>query len=65
MNNLTNVTVKLYGSDLQVNFLDGSLAFWDEQNYMKLYNMAYLTFHAPSEHTFDGYNYDLEMQVVY
>jgi hypothetical protein len=48
-----------YTHDL--NFVNGSLAFWDEHHDVNLYNFVDLKVHSPSEHTFDGDNYDLEI----
>ena len=38
-----------------ITFADGSTNFYPTQ----------LQFHAPSEHTVNGFNYDLEMQIVH
>lgn len=62
---LSNTSVSNLLDTIQVDYKDGTLAFWDETNYMKLYNMLQLHVHAPSEHTFDGHNYDLEVHVVF
>ena len=64
-NPMSSTTVNNLIKTVQVDFKDASIAFWDETNYMKLYNMLQLHVHAPSEHTFDGQNYDLEVHVVF
>lgn len=43
----------------------GYLSLIDEKHYYKLFDMLQFHFHSPSEHTFDGRHYDLEMHVVH
>lgn len=48
------------------NFIDaGKLAFLDSQNKMNYFQMVNLHVHSPSEHTFDGKNFDLELHLVH
>lgn len=44
---------------------DGALAFWDESYDLRVYKVLQLHFHAPSEHTFNGKHYDVEMHIVH
>ncbi len=37
----------------------------DENNQTALFNLNEIDFHAPSEHTFDELNYDLELQFIH
>ena len=52
-------------STLKVSFDQGAFALFDNWDQLRIYKPEYLTFHAPSEHTFDGKNYELEMQIYH
>lgn len=41
------------------------MAFWVNETDLAMYRMVEMHIHAPSEHTFDGVNYDLELQITY
>ena len=43
----------------------GDIIFWDQNNKSEEYNVLQFHFHSPSEHTFDGDHYDLEMHIVH
>ncbi len=64
---LANLTVVDMGTTFQVNFVTGtgSLAFWDENDSLKLYKLVQMHIHAPSEHTFNGEHYDVELHLVH
>ena len=64
---LVNLTVVDMGTTFQVNFVTGtgSLAFWDENEVLKIYKLVQMHFHAPSEHTFNGVHYDMELHLVH
>lgn len=62
---MVNVTVTDLGTTYQVGFKEGTLAFWDKHNEMKLFNVLQFHVHAPSEHTIDGKNYDIELHIVH
>lgn len=51
------ISFPLKGGEIQLNFIDGQTA--------NLYEAVEVRFHAPSEHTYLGQNYDLEMQVYH
>ncbi len=62
---MKSVSINDLGSTYQVGYKDGSLAFWDEEGELGLYNILQFHVHAPSEHTFDGEHYDLELHIVH
>lgn len=62
---MANVTVKDLITTYQVPFTDGSIAFWDENDQLETFQILQFHVHAPSEHTFDGKNYDLEVHFVH
>ena len=63
---LVNATVTDLGTTWQVNFKTGSLAFWTENHdEVKLFNVLQFHMHSPSEHTFDGDHYDMELHIVH
>ena len=65
MSDMKSVQVQDLISTIQVPYDDGSLAFWDEEGELHLFNILQFHFHSPSEHTFDHENYDLELHVVH
>ena len=62
---LVNATVTDLTTTWQLNFKTGSLAFWDPFDEVKLFNVLQFHVHAPSEHTVDGKNYDMELHMVH
>jgi len=50
---------------LRVDFQDGSLVVWDNLGESKAYRLIQYHIHAPSEHTIDGKNYDVEIHMVH
>ncbi|CDW72963.1 UNKNOWN [Stylonychia lemnae] len=62
---MNNVIMKDLGTTYQVPFIDGALAFWDENDELETYQILQFHVHAPSEHTFDGKFYDLEIHFVH
>jgi carbonic anhydrase len=64
---LINMTVVDLHTTFEVNFITGtgSLALWDENENLQMYKMVEMHIHAPSEHTFNGINYDMELQIVH
>ena len=48
---------------LKVDFTEGALAIFDMWDFLRLYKPEFLEFHAPSEHTFNGEHYEVEMQI--
>jgi carbonic anhydrase len=49
----------------KVSFTDGSLAFWDFENMIHTYQLLQFHLHTPSEHTFNGKHYDVELHLVH
>lgn len=43
----------------------GPLALWNEKKDIHIFNIHYVHFHSPSEHTLNGTHYDLEMHIVH
>jgi len=41
------------------------MVFWDANANLKMFAPAQFHIHAPSEHTFDGKHYDLELHIVH
>ena len=60
-----NITVFDLGHTMQVRFDDGSLVVWDNQGDSKAYYLTQYHVHAPSEHTIDGKNYEVEVHMVH
>ena len=50
---------------VQVMFNQGTLTYLDELYNMHYFNIENFRIHAPSEHTFDGKNFDLELQILH
>jgi carbonic anhydrase len=50
---------------LGANLTDGRLAFLDSEDKMNYYQLTNFHIHAPSEHTFDGKYYDLELHMIH
>lgn len=47
-------------------FTNGNLAFWEESEHeATLFAPIQFHIHAPSEHTFNGKHYDLELHIVH
>jgi len=44
---------------------DGRLAFLDSEDKMNYYQLTNFHIHAPSEHTFDGKYYDMELHMIH
>lgn len=59
MENITNTVLVTY------NDTHGYMNLFDETQVRKSYHSLQFHFHSPSEHTFDGKNYDLEMHIVH
>ena len=53
------------GHTLRVDFQDGSLVVWDTFGDSNAYKLIQYHIHAPSEHTIDGKNYDVEIHMVH
>lgn len=62
---MTNATVKDLITTFQVPFTDGSIAFWDENDELETFQILQFHIHSPSEHTFDGKSYDVEVHFVH
>jgi len=62
---MTNVTLRDNIYTNLYSFSDGYLALWDELNNLDTYQLLQFHLHAPSEHTFDGKNYDVEIHFVH
>eukprot|EP00347_Sterkiella_histriomuscorum_P010097 403338689 len=62
-----NIVVTDYHTTNQVNFQNGTgtLAFWNSTGELGLFKILQMHIHSPSEHTFDGKNYDLELHLVH
>jgi carbonic anhydrase len=64
--NITSAVIEDRGPALWVSLKDkGNITFWDENLNKSYYDALQFHFHAPSEHTFDGNHYDLEMHIVH
>jgi len=50
---------------IKVLFTNGNLVFWDANANLKMFAPAQFHMHAPSEHTFNGKHYDLELHIVH
>lgn len=63
----TNAVVEdaYYHDTISANLTKGRLAFLDSEGNMNYYKLVNMHFHAPSEHTFDGKYYDLELHLVH
>ncbi len=48
-----------------MSFDDGSLVVWDTNGDSKAYFLKQYHVHAPSEHTIDGKNYEVEIHMVH
>jgi len=53
------------GHTLRVDFQDGSLVVWDTKGESNAYRLIQYHIHAPSEHTIDGKNFDVEIHMVH
>ncbi|CDW72625.1 UNKNOWN [Stylonychia lemnae] len=62
---MSQVVVEDLITTYEVPFTDGFLALWDENDYLDTYKLVQFHVHAPSEHTFDGRHYDLEIHFVH
>ncbi|CDW75260.1 UNKNOWN [Stylonychia lemnae] len=64
---VTNTIVTDYHTTNQVNVINGTgtLAFWNSTGDIGLFKLLQMHIHAPSEHTFNGKNYDLELHLVH
>lgn len=60
-----NGTVVDKSHTFQVNFDDGSLVLWDTNGDSKAYYLLQYHVHAPSEHTVDGKNFEVEIHMVH
>ena len=58
---MDNVTITDLYYTYEITLNDGVLVYFDEEGEKHFFNIEEIVFHAPSEHTFDGENYDLEM----
>jgi carbonic anhydrase len=63
--NITNVTVENITTTIKVFFSDGVLVTWDYTSTLRMFQPIQFHIHAPSEHTFNGKNYDMEVHVVH
>lgn len=63
--NPTNLTVLNTGTTFKSDVKVGDITFWNQDNKSEEYKVLQFHFHAPSEHTFDGAHYDLEMHIVH
>jgi carbonic anhydrase len=50
---------------LWVNSTDGEMAFVNHDKNVRLFKILQFHMHAPSEHTINGKNYDLELHLVH
>jgi carbonic anhydrase len=48
-----------------VSFTAGTLAFWNNEKEIQLYQMLRYEVHCPSEHTFDEKTYDCEVHFIH
>lgn len=62
---MINQTLADLEATLQVFFTDGALSFWNQEGEINTYQLLQFHVHAPSEHTFDGVNHDLEVHFVH
>lgn len=62
---MDNVTITDLYYTYEITLNDGVLVYFDEEGEKHFFNIEEIVFHAPSEHTFDGENYDLEMQIIH
>jgi carbonic anhydrase len=58
-------TVSNVTATTKVLFTNGNLVFWNEEAHLKMFAPAQFHIHAPSEHTFNGKHYDLELHIVH
>ena len=50
---------------MKADFRDGSIVVWDHMGESKAYQLLQYHIHAPSEHTIDGKNYEVEIHLVH
>eukprot|EP00347_Sterkiella_histriomuscorum_P023482 403334480 len=62
---IAGVKLNDLGTTYQIDFTNGILAMWTPDGVMSTYNLLQFHVHAPSEHTFDGKHYDLEIHFVH
>ena len=62
---MINVKAQDQSVTIKLDLSNGAFALYDQWYFLRIYSPSYLTFHAPSEHTFEGQHYDLEMQVYH
>ncbi|CDW75440.1 UNKNOWN [Stylonychia lemnae] len=62
---MSNLTLKDNIYTYYYAFTGGYLAFWDESNNLDTYQLLQFHVHAPSEHTFNGKHYDVEIHFVH
>ena len=60
---IRNVTVIDEGSSIKIEFDKGLLSTWDNNSNLKMFNITNFHFHAPSEHTINEKNFDLELHI--
>lgn len=58
---MTNVTIYDLYYTYEIDPSDGTLVYYDHEGEEHFFYIDRIVFHAPSEHIFDGENYDLEM----
>ncbi|CDW77350.1 UNKNOWN [Stylonychia lemnae] len=62
---MSNITLQDNIYTYQYSFSDGYLAFWDENDSLQTFQLLQFHVHAPSEHTFNGQYYDVEVHFVH
>lgn len=65
--NVVNATVEDLTITNEVEFDDqeGSMIFWNETGQNNIYQIVQMHMHAPSEHTFNGAHFDLELHMLH
>lgn len=61
----TNVTVNNQTETYKILTTNGKFTFRDPNETVKYYTLSNIHMHSPSEHTFDGKHYDLEVHLVH
>eukprot|EP00347_Sterkiella_histriomuscorum_P001009 403373689 len=64
-NNMQGVAFKDLVNTFQTAFTDGAISFWNYEAEPETFQLLQFHVHSPSEHTFDGKHYDLEIHFVH
>lgn len=62
---ITNATVAKLNNHYHVFFTNGMMVTWDTYSTHSIYKPLSFHVHSPSEHTFNGEHYDLELHIVH